>query len=186
MTESEFENMFDNLMKRRRNEMKSQYNRVLPSGEYIYNRFSKAEDLNCGKKTSIYDTSVVMGDVEIGENVWVGPYTILEGINGKLKIGDYVSIDAGVMIYTHDTTKSYLPGGMNPVEKSDVEIGSNTVIGTMTTIKCGVKIGNHCVIGAHSYVNKDVPDGYIAAGIPAKIIGEVIINADGTVDFKYY
>lgn len=186
MTESEFENMFDNLMKNRRNAMKNQYNRVLPSGEYIYNRFSKAEDLDCGQNSSVYDTSVVMGDVEIGNNVWVGPYTILEGINGKLKIGDYVSIDAGVMIYTHDTTKMYVSGGVNAVEKGNVTIGNNTVIGTMTTITCGLQIGSHCVIGAHSYVNRDIPDRSIAAGIPVQIIGEVIINEDNTVDFRYH
>lgn len=50
-------------------------------------------------------------EIEIGDNVWVGPYTLLEGSNAKLKIGDFVSINAGVMIYTHDSTKYYVSGG---------------------------------------------------------------------------
>lgn len=97
-----------------RDEMRERYNRVLPSGEYIFNRFDKAAYLKCGKNTSIYDTSVVMGEVEIGDNVWVGPYTLLEGANAKLKIGNYVSINAGVMIYTHDSTRTYVSVGQYP------------------------------------------------------------------------
>ena len=186
MTEQEFAEKFENYMDALRENMREKYNRVLPSGEYIFNRFDKAKYLNCGENTSIYDTSVVMGTVEIGDNVWVGPYTLLEGINAKLKIGNYVSIDAGVMIYTHDSTKTYVSGGKVPVIKGDVTIGSFTVIGTMSMIGCNVSVGEHCVIAAHSFVNKDVPDYSIVAGIPADIIGKVEIDDDGNVDFVYF
>lgn len=185
MDDKEFEALFEKYMSSRRDEMRSKFNRVLPSGEYIFNRFDKAAYLNCGENSSIYDTSVIMGDVEVGENVWIGPYTLLEGINGRLRIGNYVSIDAGVMIYTHDSTKAYVSGGRVPVEKGDVTIGDNTVIGTMTMIGCNVSIGDHCVIGAHSFVNNDIPDHCIAAGVPAKVIGTVKIGEDGQVTFNY-
>ena len=93
MTEQEFAEQFERYMRKKRDDMRAKYNRVLPSGEYIFNRFEKAPYLNCGRNSSVYDTSVIMGDVEIGDDVWVGPYTLLEGSNGKLKIGNYVSID---------------------------------------------------------------------------------------------
>lgn len=186
MTEQEFAEQFERYMRKKRDDMRAKYNRVLPSGEYIFNRFEKAPYLNCGRNSSVYDTSVIMGDVEIGDDVWVGPYTLLEGSNGKLKIGNYVSIDSGVMIYTHDTTRAYVSGGVVPVEKGDVSIGNCTVIGTMSIIGCNVSIGNHCVVGAHSFVNKDIPDYSIAAGVPAKIIGKVRISDNGDVDFIYF
>lgn len=186
MTDKEFAEKMETFLKNRRDEMRDNYNRVLPSGEYLFNRYDKAEYINCGKNSSVYDTSVVMGDVEIGDNVWIGPYTLLEGINGKLRIGNYVSIDSGVMIYTHDSTRMYISGGAEPFEKGDVTIGSNTVIGTMSMIGCNVTIGNHCVIGAHSFVNSDIPEYSIAAGVPAKIIGEVILDENNKVEFKYY
>ena len=186
MADMDFEAEFDELMRLRRERMKSDYNRVLPSGELIFNRFDKAKYLNCGEGSSIYDTAVIMGDVDIGSNVWVGPYTLLEGINGKLSIGDYVSIDTGVLIYTHDTTKHYISGGIAPVEKGDVTIGSNTVIGSMSMIGYGVTIGNHCVVAAHSYVSSDIPDNSVAAGVPAKVVGTVDINEDGNVSFHYF
>ncbi len=186
MTDQEFAELFENYMLNKRNDMRRAFNRVLPSGEYIFNRFEKAKYLETGEGSSIYDTSVIMGNVEIGENVWIGPYTLLEGINGKLKIGDNSTIDAGVMIYTHDSTKKYISGGINPVETGDVMIGNNTVIGTLSIIGCGISIGNHCVVGANSFVNCDVPDYSIVAGTPAKVIGKVIGNSDNSVDFQYF
>lgn len=185
MDDQEFSVLFENYMQTKRNEMKEKYNRVLPSGELIFNRFDKAKFLSSGMGTSVYDTSLVMGDVQIGENVWIGPYTVLEGINAKLIIGDNVSIDTGVTIYTHDSTKYYVSGGKDTYIKGDVSIGDNTVIGTMSMISCNVTIGNHCVIGAHSFVNHDIPDYSIAFGIPAKIVGRVYINEEGKVTFKY-
>ena len=183
---NEFSTLFDKMMEERRNNMRQLYNRVLPSGELIYNRFDKGKYLDCGEGSSVYDTSVVMGNVSIGDHVWVGPYTLLDGSSGELRIGDYVSIDSGVMIYTHDSTKNYVSGGVNPFEKGDVIIKGNTVIGSMSVITCGVTIGTHCVIGANSLVNKDIPDYSIAAGTPAKIIGKVIENDKGEVSFEYY
>lgn len=186
MTDRKFVELFESYMRSKRDDMRERFDRVLPSGEYIFNRFDKATYLNAGSNSSVYDTSVIMGDVEIGENVWIGPYTLLEGINGKLKIGNWVSIDAGVMIYTHDSTRTYVSGGVDSAMKGDVLIGDCTVIGSQSIIGCGVTIGNHCVVGAHSFVNKDIPDGYIAAGTPARLIGEVVINDDQTVKFNYF
>ena len=176
---------FEQYMSRKRDEMKNTYHRVLPSGELIFNRFDKGRYLHCGENSSIYDTSVVMGDVKIGDHVWVGPYTLLEGSNAELSIGNYVSIDAGVMIYTHDSTKYYLSGGKCPFETGDVTIGDYTVIGTMSMIGYGVRIGSHCVVAANSYVNQDVPDWSIAAGNPAKVIGRVIPDEKEGIRFEY-
>lgn len=89
------------------------------------------------------------------------------------------------MIYTHDSTKYFLTGGKAPYEKGKVTIGSNTIIGTLSMVSYGVTIGNHCVIGAHSFVNCDIPDNSIVAGIPAKIIGRVVLNGK-EVTFDYF
>ncbi|MEF9841678.1 MAG: acyltransferase [Raoultibacter sp.] len=181
----DFESGLQDYLSDKRNEMKEKYNRVLPTGELLFNRFDKAEYLKCDTGSSVYDTSVVMGDVVIGKNVWVGPYTLLEGINDDLVIGDHVSINAGVMIYTHDSTKHYLSGGKVPLRTGKVTIGNNSVIGAMSTVSCGVTIGEHCVVAAHSFVSKDVPDNSIVAGVPARLIGKVFVTEDD-VCFEFF
>lgn len=183
--EKDFGNEISSHMDLLRRQMYEKYNRVLPSGELIFNRFDKAEFLNCGKGSSIYDTSVVMGDVVIGSNVWVGPYTLLDGSGGRLEIGDFVSIAAGTMIYTHDSSKWYVSGGKADFEKGSVRILKNTVLGSMCMIHHSVTIGKHCIIGAHSFVNKDIPDYSIAVGTPARIIGKVVVEEEG-VQFEYF
>ncbi len=51
-----------------------------------------------------------------------------------------------------------------------VEIGERTFVGVGATILPGIKVGSDCIIGAKSVVSKDIPDGSIAVGVPAKVI----------------
>lgn len=51
-----------------------------------------------------------------------------------------------------------------------VSIGNNVWIGENVCILLGVNIGNGCVIGANSVVNRDIPDNCIAAGSPVRLI----------------
>ena len=56
-------------------------------------------------------------------------------------------------------------------------------IGSNTTILSNVTVGSNVVIAAGSLVNKDVPDGKIVGGVPAKVIGDV---ADLATERKKY
>ncbi|OYP71458.1 hypothetical protein CIK92_08180 [Prevotella sp. P4-67] len=49
-------------------------------------------------------------------------------------------------------------------------IGDNVSIGSGAVVVGPIKIGNNVLIGANSYVDKDIPDNAVVAGIPAKII----------------
>src|ERR1700741_4941899 len=99
----------------KRNLMRSKLNRVLPLNEVLTDRWKKAAYLGFGKGTSIYDSSVVFGNVKVGDNTWVGPFTILDG-PGDLTIGSHCSISAGVHIYTHDTVQWAVSGGKEKAE----------------------------------------------------------------------
>ncbi|MDE7311756.1 MAG: hypothetical protein K2N87_09130 [Eubacterium sp.] len=52
---------FEAYMRQKREAMREKYDRVLPSGELVFNRFEKAAYLNCGEGSSVYDTSVILG-----------------------------------------------------------------------------------------------------------------------------
>lgn len=152
-----------------RDNKKIKYDRVLPINDLISNRWEKARYLKFGEGSSIYDLSYVFGDVRVGRNTWIDPFTILDG-SGGLEIGDNCSISAGVQIYTHDTVKWAVSGGKEKYEYASSKIGNNCYIGPHTVISKGVIIGDNCIIGANSFVNKSFPAGSKVAGNPAKLI----------------
>lgn len=161
-----------NFFMKARKEKNDRFNRTLPFGDYVVDRWEKAKLLGFGEGTSIYDNSLVLGNVKVGENTWIGPNTVLDG-SGDLVIGSNCSISTGVQIYTHDTIKWAISGGVEPKEQKKVAIGNNCYIGPNTIITKGVKIGNGCIIGANSLVMQDIPDNTKAFGTPCKIIGPV-------------
>ena len=58
------------------------------------------------------------------------------------------------------------------LRQGDITIGNNVFIGAKSTILYGVTIGDNVIIGAGSLVNKDIPSGTVAAGVPCKVIGK--------------
>lgn len=84
-----------------------------------------------------------------------------------IEIGDNVTMAPNVHVLCHDaSTKQFL--GYTKIGR--VNIGNNVFIGAETVILPGVNIGNDVVIGANSTVTKDIPDGVVVAGSPAKMI----------------
>ena len=155
----------------RRAAVEAEFARTLPFGDYVVDRWDKARALGFGEGTSIYDSSHVFGDVNVGRNVWIGPFTILDG-SGGLVIGDNCAISAGVQIYTHDTVEWAISGGEAEYKRAPTRIGSNCYIGPNAVIAKGVTIGDGTIVGANSLVLKDVPGGSKIAGSPARPLGE--------------
>lgn len=162
-----------------REEKNRHWHRTLPIGELLVDRWEKATYLNFGNRSSIYDSSIVMGDVTVGDDTWIGPGTMLDGTGGKLSIGSYCDISAGVQIYTHDTVKRCLSGGKLDIETGSVTIGDCCYIAPMSLISKGVSIGDHSVVAAHSLVKDSFDSCSIIAGIPAVQIGRVEVSEDG-------
>jgi acetyltransferase-like isoleucine patch superfamily enzyme len=102
--------------------------------------------------------------VKIGKNVVIAAYTVIDPFFPELiTIEDNVIVGVGATIVAHEYTQEKL-------RKGKVHIKKKALIGAGSLIRCGVTVGEHAVIGAKSFVNKDVPDFTIVAGVPAKII----------------
>ena len=155
------------LIKTLRREKREQYHRHVSVGDLLTDRWEIARDYGFGEGTSCYDNVLILGDVNIGRNCWIGPNVILDGSGRGLFIGDHVDISAGVHIYTHETVKRATSGGAAGIEYAPTRIGSRVYIGPQFVIQKGITIGDCVVIGALSLVNRDIPSDSKVWGIPA-------------------
>ncbi|MBU1419943.1 MAG: acyltransferase [Proteobacteria bacterium] len=149
-------------------QMRQRFNRHVSFGDLITDRYETARRYGFAEGVSCYDNVLIIGDVKVAHNTWIGPNVILDG-GGGLEIGSYCSISAGVQIYTHDTVKWATSQGKQSSEAAPVKIGSGVYIGPQSVIQKGVTIGDEAIIGAMSFVNRDIPPGMRAWGIPARI-----------------
>ena len=99
------------LYEQLRADMRERWRRDLPLEELLFDRWERARSLGFGEGSSIYHSSYVYGDVRVGSDTWIGPFTLLDGTGG-LTIGDNCSISTGVQIYSHDTVKWAVSGGV--------------------------------------------------------------------------
>ena len=118
--------------------------------------------------------------VKIGKNTkfvnWTTPFSFPDFGSEPflIEIGDNCIISFLVTFITHDgsveTCKKYIKNQKNLSTLRKIKIGNNCFIGCHSIIMPGVTIGNNSVIGAGSVVTKNVPDGEVWAGNPAKFI----------------
>lgn len=159
-----------------RSEMKRKFNRHVPAGTLLNDRCSLAKDWGFGDGSSVYDECLIFGEVTVGKNCWIGPFTILDGSGGGLEIGDWTSIGSGTHVYTHHTIDQSLTGGQVKPFRSPTSIGKSCFIAPYVMIGPGSAIGSHCFVTAFSYVEGSFPDNSIISGNPAKVVGKIHVH----------
>jgi len=96
----------------------------------------------------------------LGDGTDIGAFTYINAKYG-VEIHDSVQIGSHCSIYSLSTIDD---------RKGKVTIKENARIGSHSIIMPGVTIGKNVVVGAISFVTKDVPDNAVVAGVPARII----------------
>ncbi|SFB81451.1 sugar O-acetyltransferase [Streptococcus equinus] len=110
-----------------------------------------------------------------GKNIHVGEHFLMN-YNGiildvaEVRIGHHVMIGPNTMITTvnHPLTPQGRRDNLGIAKP--VIIGNDVWIGGNVTILPGVTIGNNVVVAAGAVVTKNVPDNYVVAGVPAKLL----------------
>jgi acetyltransferase-like isoleucine patch superfamily enzyme len=128
----------------------------------------------------------------IGDGVFLGRGTILSCKDGDIVLGDHVNIGFHSEIFSGSRVTvgryglfaayTYLVGGGHEYERTDravleqprssrgIDLGENVWLGAGAKVLDGVRIGNNVVVGAGAVVTEDLPDGVVAAGIPARVL----------------
>ena len=150
-----------------------------------------ADDVKLGKNVKIYDFVNLYG-CEIGDNTKIGAFVeIQKGVKiGKnCKISSHTFICEGVTIednvfighnvtfindlYPHATAESGELQTEDDWECIPTLIKKGSSIGSSSTLLCGITVGENAMVGAGSVVTKDVDDGIVVVGNPAKVMENV-------------
>ena len=108
-------------------------------------------DVHIGARSLIGIGSVLIGPIEVGDDVLLAQHVVCSGLNHEFR----------------DTT---VPIREQPVTTKTIRIGAGSWLGSNAVVTAGVQIGAHCVIAAGSVVTKDVPDRCVVGGNPARIL----------------
>lgn len=100
---------------------------------------------------------------KLGYKTDVGAFTYINAKNGVV-IEDFVQIGSHCSIYSVSTIDG---------KEGKVVLKKNCKIGSHSVIMPGVTIGENSIVGALSFVNRDIPDNVVAAGVPAKVIKKI-------------
>ena len=109
----------------------------------------------------------------VGENFFFQPRK-LPAQPELIRFHDNVAVATDVTFLNHDVMDimfGCLDDRMHYEHMGCIEVMDNVFIGGNSTILPDVRIGPNAIVAAGSVVTKDVPEGAIVAGVPAKVIG---------------
>ena len=101
--------------------------------------------------------------LKLGYKTDVGAFTYINAKNGVI-IEDFVQIGSHCSLYSSSTIDN---------KEGQITLKKNCKIGSHSLVMPGVTIGENTIIGAFSFVNKDVHSNVVAAGVPVKVIKKI-------------
>jgi acetyltransferase-like isoleucine patch superfamily enzyme len=104
--------------------------------------------------------------LKLGYKTDIGAFTYINAKN-EVIIEDYVQIGSHCSIYSISTIDN---------KEGKIHLKKNCKIGSHSVVMPGVTIGENSIIGAFSFVNRNIPSNVLAFGVPAKVIKEINLD----------
>lgn len=127
---------------------------------------ARAQEFGLELASVISSNAYVSPSAEIGAGVIIAPFCSVQAkarIEGNVAINTMAIIGHNVFVQKNAVVSSMVNLG------GAVEIGAQSYIGMGALIKEGLKIGTKSIVGMGSIVYRNVPDGMIALGNPARV-----------------
>lgn len=142
-----------------------------------FRKWRNKEVAKLGKGTIIFEFTVIdlarRATFKMGKNCTLHEFSYICA-NNHIEFGNNVRIASGCKFIDHN--KKYEKKGLikdSGNTRGRIKIGNNCWFGFNCTVLEGTQIGDNCVIGAGSVVNKKFPKNCVIAGVPAKIIKRI-------------
>ena len=131
-----------------------------------------------GQGAFVAESALVIGDVQIGKDAYIGHGSILRGDYGTILVGEGTAIEEGAIVHARPNDRT-LFGNFVTIGHGamihNAQIRDYAVIGMRATISDYSIIGEWTIIGEMGLVKnyQNVPDGAVAVGVPVRVIGKV-------------
>ena len=131
-----------------------------------------------GKGSFVAESSIVIGDVKIGDNCYIGHGAILRGDYGSIIVGDGTAIEEGVIVHARPDEKTIFGKQITVGHGAmihNAHIHDFAVIGMRATVSDYSQVGRWSIIGEMSLVKNGqiIPEMSVAVGVPAKVVSQV-------------
>jgi len=152
--------------------------------DFFIHPLADVQTKEIGVETKIWQFSIILKNAKIGKNCNVNSHTFIEN---DVIIGDNVTVKCGVYLWdglkiednvfigpnVTFTNDKYTRSKQYSQEFQTTLIKKGALIGANATILGGVCIGEKSMIGAGSVVTKNIPDGELWVGNPARFIRKI-------------
>lgn len=143
------------------------------------------------KTAFVAPNAVILGQVSlgIGTSIWYG--AVIRADLNEMTIKAFTNIQDGAIVHGDPdqplVIEEYVTIGHRAVIHNR-SIGRGSLIGMGAILMEGVHVGAGSIVGAGAVVTKDVPDGVVSAGVPAKVIRSLTAEEQaGLIDHaKHY
>lgn len=128
-----------------------------------------------GKETYISETAIVVGDVTIGDNCYIGHGAILRGDYGSIEIGSGTAVEEGVVIHAPPQKLCRIGERVTIGHGAIIHaasIGDKAVIGMGAVLSIYSEVGDNTIVAEGGVVKmrQVIPEKVVAGGNPARVL----------------
>lgn len=126
----------------------------------------------------VHPMAVIVGDVELGDNCYIGPGAVLRADWGAIRVGKGSNLQENSVVHVRPREEVLLGEDCHVGHGAIIHgavLEDRVLVGMGAVLMDGVRVGMESIVGAGAVLKEgfQVPPRSIVAGVPAKVVGQV-------------